>query len=107
MCLYITESICCTPETNRTVSQLFSNKNFCKSINKINRLIDTENKLVLTVGRGMAKGARWGRGPRGINYYIQNKWGTISPIFYNNYKCSIICKNLESLYGTPEINIIL
>ena len=35
MCLCITESICCTPETNSTVNQLFSNKNFYKSINKI------------------------------------------------------------------------
>ena len=82
-------------------------KNKLVNTTKINRLIDTENKFVFTVGRGMAKGARCARGPRGINYYIQNKWATTSPIFYNNYKCSIICKNLESLYGTPEINIIL
>ena len=48
-------------------------KNKLVNTAKINRLIDTENKLVFTVRRGMAKGARWGRGPRGINYYIQNK----------------------------------
>ena len=36
-------------------------KNKLVNTAKINRLIDTENKLVLTVGRGMAKGARWGR----------------------------------------------
>ena len=48
-------------------------KNKLVNTTKINRLIDTENKFVFTVGRGMAKGARCGRGPRGINYYIQNK----------------------------------
>ena len=38
-------------------------KNKLVNTAKINRLIDTENKLVFTVRRGMAKGARWGRGP--------------------------------------------
>ena len=47
----ITEPICCTPETNSTVNQLFSNKNFCKSINKI-KLIDTENRQVIAKGGG-------------------------------------------------------
>ena len=51
MCLCITESICYTPETNNTVNQLFSNKNFYKSINKI-KLIDTENRLVIAKGGG-------------------------------------------------------
>ena len=62
MCLYITESICCTPETNRTVSQLFSNKNFCKSINKI-KLIDTENGLLI------AKGGRWAKEMKVVKRY--------------------------------------
>ena len=50
----ITEPIYCTPETNSTVNQLFSNKNFCKSINKI-KLIDTENRLVIAKDGGWSQ----------------------------------------------------
>ena len=35
MCLCVTESIFCTPETTSTVNQLFCNKQLYKSINKI------------------------------------------------------------------------
>ena len=31
MCVYITESLCCTAETNNIVKQLYSNKNVLKA----------------------------------------------------------------------------
>ena len=52
VCLCVTESIFCTPETTSTVNQLFCNKQLYKSINKIKLNSGTENRLVVAKGGG-------------------------------------------------------
>ena len=53
---------------------------------------------------------------RGTNYYVRNKWATkihctvqgIETVFYNNFKWSIIYKNVGSLCcESPETDVIL
>ena len=66
--------------------------------------------------REQTSGYQWGEGQVGVGeslckvdkqqeYIVQHK--EIQPLFHNNFKWSIICKNTESLWDIPSANIIL
>ena len=67
----------------------------------INRPADIENKLIVIIGTGDQEGQTtiFTLSKR-INCIAQR----IQPIFDNNYKWSVIYKNIESLGPIPETN---
>ena len=67
--------------------------------NNRNRLTDTESKLVVTSGE-----RREGAGKR-QGYIVQHR--EILSLFYNNFQWSISYKTVETLWYTPETNVIL
>ena len=81
-------------------------------MNIMNRII--ENKLVVINGEKVGNRDNIGVGIK-RNKLLCTKQAMriyctpqdIEPIFYNNVKQNIICKNSESLFCIPETNIIL
>ena len=77
------------------------------SLSQVTHLEGGQARLRL---EAQGEGQHRGWGVRDVNYSVENKKATgiyctaqgIEPIFYNNFKYSIIYKNFESLCCTPE-----
>ena len=77
---------------------------------KGNRLRDTENKLVATSGESKERQGKIGMGAKEVYTTATKRDDTkqgIQPTFYNSCKCSVTCKNCESLCCTLVTYITL